>query len=188
MDASIIRLDARWKNRCHFILSWVNFCRFLLPYFELELSSRTLVDRGISRKKAVLLAGTFTYLLGIPSAMSLNILSNQDFVWGLGLILSGVFIAYFAVSHGLEKLKTKPDSEPKDWKAGLWWHILIRWFVPFAGLILLAWWGWLSFTEFTPDQWYNPLAGFSPMTVIIQWGAILAILVIFNKRFSHIAD
>jgi NSS family neurotransmitter:Na+ symporter len=41
-----------------------------------------------------------SYLLGIPSARNLNILSNQDFVWGLALMISGAFVAFMVIRYG----------------------------------------------------------------------------------------
>jgi NSS family neurotransmitter:Na+ symporter len=152
----------------------------------LELTTRSLVDRGIKRNHAVLVIGAAIYLLGVPSAFSLNILSNQDFVWGLGLILSGIFIAFFVIKHGKDQLYDDSLKISNDWPLGKWWKSLITYFVPLAGTILLGWWIWLSFTEFTPDQWYNPFAGYSPMTVIFQWGIVLIILAITNRKLAKL--
>ncbi len=152
----------------------------------LELSTRALVDRGFKRNRAVLTIIAFVYLLGIPSAISLDILSNQDFVWGLGLMISGVFIALFVIRYGLSRLKKETEFSPADWPLGRWWDILIRFFVPAAGLILLIWWMWLSITEFDPQAWYNPLRPFSLATVLLQWLVVIALFAFFNKRIGKL--
>lgn len=152
----------------------------------LELASRTLVDRGIRRNYAVPIVAAVVYLLGIPSAMSLNILSNQDFVWGLGLMVSGVFIALFLAKYGLAKLREETERAPGDWPLGKWWEYLIRYFVPSAGVILLIWWMWLSITVFAPGEWFNPLNPFSLMTVLLQWGIVLGLLIVFNKKIGKL--
>jgi neurotransmitter:Na+ symporter, NSS family len=152
----------------------------------LELSTRALVDRGVRRKKAVLIIVFFVYLLGVPSAISLDILSNQDFVWGLGLMISGVFIATFGIRYGLTRLKAETEFAPGDWYPGFWWNILIRYFVPAAGIILLLWWMWLSITSFDPEAWYNPFRPFSLMTVLVQWGLVIGLFVLFNKRIAKL--
>jgi len=152
----------------------------------LELSSRTLVDRGIKRKHAVLIVGAVVYIVGVPSAISLNVLSNQDFVWGLGLMVSGVFIATFAAKYGLDKLKKESGMVEGDWHPGKWWNLLIRYFVPTAGVILLVWWIWLSITLFAPGEWYNPFNAFSVMTVLVQWGAVLLIFAMFNRKIAKL--
>lgn len=152
----------------------------------LELTTRSLVDRGIKRNHAVLVIGAAVYFLGVPSAFSLNILSNQDFVWGLGLMLSGIFIALFVIKHGKDQLYDESLKISNDWPLGKWWIFLITYFVPLAGTVLLGWWIWLSFTQFTPDQWYNPFAGYSPMTVILQWGIVLVLLGLMNRKLAKL--
>ncbi len=152
----------------------------------LELSTRTLIDRGVNRNKAVFIIIAVVYLLGVPSAMSLDILSNQDFVWGLGLMVSGVFIAFFGIKYGLNRLKGETEFASGDWKPGLWWNIQIQFFVPVAGLLLLVWWMWLSVSTFDPEGWYNPFRAFSLMTVLAQWAIAFGVFAVFNKRISRL--
>ncbi len=167
-----------------FFFLGLSFAGFSSLMSMLELSSRSLVDRGVKRSYAVLIMGAMVYLLGVPSALSLDVLSNQDFVWGLGLMLSGVFIAVFVILHGVQHLKKSAGNIPGDWPLPKGWDILMTYFVPLAGIVLLSWWLWLSFTEFTPTQWYDPLAGFSPMTVLVQWGIVLLLCIVFNKKIA----
>jgi neurotransmitter:Na+ symporter, NSS family len=171
-----------------FFFLGLSFAGFSSLMSMLELSSRTLIDRGISRKKAVWVVGAIVYLLGIPSAMSLDVLSNQDFVWGLGLMISGVFIAVFAITLGFENLSTSSTEITDELTTGKWWRFLIHFFIPPAGILLLCWWLWLSFTQFAPDNWYNPFSGFSPMTVLVQWGIIIILLIVFNKQISKLQN
>ena len=56
-----------------------------------ELSTRFFMDFGLDRQKALFLTVGLTALLGLPSAFSLDFFNNQDWVWGLGLTLSGSF-------------------------------------------------------------------------------------------------
>ena len=152
----------------------------------LELSVRTLVDRGVNRNKSVFIIIAVVYLLGVPSALSLDVLSNQDFVWGLGLMVSGVFIAIFALKYGLKRLKDESELASGDWKLGLWWNIQIRFFVPVAGSLLLIWWMWLSVSTFDPEGWYNPFRSFSLMTVLAQWAIAIGAFIVFNKRIARL--
>lgn len=154
----------------------------------LELATRTLVDRGIKRNKAVFIIVAFVYMLGVPSAMSLNILSNQDFVWGLGLMVSGVFIAIFGITYGLKRLKAESEFAPSDWYPGKWWNMLIKFFVPAAGSILLLWWMWLSISSFDPEAWFNPLRPFSLTTVLAQWALVIGLFLFFNKKIGRLYE
>lgn len=169
-----------------FFFLGLSFAGFSSLMSMLELSSRYLVDRGFSRRRAVLWVGLVVYLLGIPSAMSLEVLSNQDFVWGLGLMVSGLFFAILAMRSGLDKLLISARQEG-DWPLGVWWVGLIRYFVPLAGVVLLLWWMGLAVTSFAPGQWYNPLNPFSLMTVWLQWGILILFLVFFNRRLGRIS-
>src|SRR5690606_15202310 len=57
-----------------------------------ELTTRTLIDFGFNRRRAIIFVAAAGFLLGIPSAQNLNLLINQDWFWGVGLILRGAFI------------------------------------------------------------------------------------------------
>jgi NSS family neurotransmitter:Na+ symporter len=120
-----------------------------------------------------------SYLLGIPSARNLNILTNQDFVWGVALMLAGAFVAIMVIKHGAEQLRQNDILiEKNDWRLGKWWVIVIKYIIPIAALILLIWWLSLSATV---DQWYNPFKSYSLMTCLVQWIIILGILFYLNK-------
>ena len=52
-----------------------------------------------------------SFVLGIPSAMSLEILGDQDFVWSVGLIISGVLMAIAAIKYGLSRMISEVTVE-----------------------------------------------------------------------------
>ena len=66
----------------------------------LELVARFFMDAGMPRKKALLVGGIIMYALGAPSAMNVNFLDNQDWVWGVGLLVSGLFFSLAAIKKG----------------------------------------------------------------------------------------
>lgn len=161
----------------------LSFAGFSSLISMLELSTRTLVDRGMKRKKALWIVISVVYVLGIPSAMSLDILSNQDFVWGIGLMISGALIAIYAIKYGVEKLRHETNKERvNDWKIRKLWGAIIKYFISIAVAILLIWWMYLSATVFAPDDWYNPFNPFSVMSCLVQWGIVTAALLIFNRK------
>ena len=148
-----------------------------------ELSTRVFVDMGFTRKKVIPVLLIFIYLAGVPSAMNLDFLSNQDYVWGIGLIISGVFIALFASKYGIRKLRNEFDASGRDWVPGKWWDFIIRYFIPSAGILLILWWLFLSATVFAPEEWYDPFNPFSVMTCLFQWAMAIVMLVFLNKWF-----
>ena len=78
-------------------------------------------------------------IFGLPSARSLDILHNQDWVWGVGLMLSGLFFAFGAQRFGLKRLRTEVVNAPGcDLHIGKWWSFLLRVVVPLEAVILTA--------------------------------------------------
>ena len=150
-----------------------------------ELPTRVFVDMGMNRKKAIVLVVAVVYLLGIPSAKNLNLLSNQDYVWGIALMISGAFIAFAIIKYGIGLIIDDLNSVKGDWRTGLWWSTEIRFLIPVGAAILLIWWLFQSATVFAPRQWYNPLNAFSVMTCVLQWFVILALLLFFNRSIAR---
>ena len=144
-----------------------------------ELGTRVFIDIGINRTKAILIILLVSYLAGMPSARSVNFLSNQDYVWGIGLIISGIFIALTASKFGIQNLR-KDFIYENDWIPGRWWDFSIKYFIPLASTLLILWWLFLSATVFAPKNWFNPFNPFSVMTCLMQWGIAAVVLVMLN--------
>jgi NSS family neurotransmitter:Na+ symporter len=157
----------------------LTFAGFSSLIAQLELPARVFVDAGFRRGRAIALVVGCSYLLGIPSALNLNILSNQDSVWGIALMISGAFVAYTVIRNGISKMRKQellPD--PNDWNLGRWWEIVLKFFVPIAACVLLIW--WLAQSATVPN-WYNPFGTFSIMTCLVQWTLVITILLMLNK-------
>ena len=125
-------------------------------------------------------------MFGIPSALNLNLLSNQDFVWGLGLILSGAFISFTLVKAGISRIRTEVILVDKnDLSIGHLWEKIISYVVPAMAAALLLWWLSLCATVYAPKEWWNPLSPFSVATVLGQWALVLLIFRGFNRWISE---
>ena len=161
------------------------FAGFSSLIAQLELPTRVLVDTGIKRSNAIWIIVAVVYLLGIPSARNLNLLSNQDFVWSVALMLSGAFIAFAVIKEGVRKLSQDINVTENDWSVGAYWSITIRLFIPLAAFILLFWWMFLSATVLAPGEWYNPMNPFSVMTCLAQWFLVTGIFVGFNRKIAR---
>ncbi len=160
----------------------LSFAGFSSMISMFELGARTLVDRGVGRKRAVLIVVLVVYLAGVPSAANLNFLSNQDFVWGIGLMISGAFIAFHVTRYGAERLKERREDTGGDWRISGIWNFQMRYFIPLAAAALLVWWMYLSVTVFAPGEWYNPFNPFSLMSCLVQWGVLLGFLFYARQR------
>lgn len=164
----------------------LSFAAFSSLIAMIELASRMLVDLGLSRRTAVTSIGVIGFSLGVPSAMSLTVFENQDFVWGIALMISGAFIAFSIIRYGASAFRKEAvDDVEGDWKAGPGWALLIKFLIPVEAVVLLAWWLWQAATEYAPDTWYNPFEPFSVMTCLVQWAVIMAIFIVLNRRLNR---
>ncbi len=145
----------------------------------IELASRALVDFGLPRPRAVLTVAGVGFVLGVPSALNLTFFANQDFVWGVALMISGAFVAFAVVRHGAARLRSEL-ADAGDWRLHPAWDGMIRYLIPLEAVVLLVWWLGLAATVYAPDTWYNPLDPFSPMTCLVQWAVALACFIALN--------
>ena len=149
-----------------------------------ELSTRTLIDFGIKRKKAIIFLVTFGFLLGLPSAIDLTFLANQDWVWGVGLILSGAFISFAIIRFGVDKFRTELiNGFGSDIKIGKWYNYFIGILIPLQAIILICWW-LISSISWDPE-WWNPFHSENAGTALFQWAVMLIIFIVANKIFVN---
>ncbi len=150
----------------------------------IELATRVLINAGFARKQALLSVAAAGLLFGLPSALSLDFFHNQDWVWGVGLMLSGLFFAIAARRFGLEKLRTELINGPgSDIKVGRWWTFLIAVVVPIEAVVLMVWWLWQARTW--DADWLNPLGTENVGTVLAQFAVALVVLLLLNKWLAR---
>ncbi|UCF68755.1 MAG: sodium-dependent transporter [Acidobacteriota bacterium] len=160
----------------------LSFAAFSSLISMIELATRSLVDAGMRRSRAIIAVGGVGFALGIPSAIHLGFLGNQDFVWGVGLMISGGFVAFAVIRQGAQQFREQHvDGTPGDWSAGRGWDVVIRYLVPMQAIALLVWWLYQSATLYAPESWFNPLAPYSVMTCVVQWGAVALVLILLNR-------
>lgn len=161
------------------------FAAFSSLIAMIELSSRVFVDFGVSRKKATMIICSLGFILGMPSALNLDFFANQDFVWGIGLMISGAFIAYTCIRYNVMDFRNNLVNTQYDGvQLGSWWEFIIKWVVPVEVAILLIWWIFQSAFVLAPDEWYNPFNPFSVATCFFQWGVLLALFIIYRKKLA----
>ena len=100
---------------------------------------------------------------------------------GVALIPSGAFIAFARIKHGVDNLI---NEEYSNVKAGKWYIYLIKDLIPIQATILLVWW-LISFIS-SESEWWNPFHITYVVTCLFQWGIVLLIFVIFNKKIQNL--
>ena len=164
----------------------LSFAAFSSLISMIELTTRILVDLGIDRRHAILGVCIVGFTLGIPSAINLNFFANQDFVWGVALMISGAFIAFAVIRHGARRFRSENiDHQPHDWNATPVWDALIRYVIPTLAVVLLGWWLYQAAAVYAPDRWFDPFDPFSVMTCLAQWGVVLLLLIVLNRRLAR---
>jgi SNF family Na+-dependent transporter len=86
----------------------------------IELATRVLVDGGMTRGRRCD-RRQLGFLLGIPSAVSMAFFDNQDWVWGVGLMLSGLFFAFAVIRFGVRRFREMfINTADSDIRIGRW--------------------------------------------------------------------
>jgi neurotransmitter:Na+ symporter, NSS family len=157
------------------------FAAFTSLIAMIELGSRVLRDMGMERVRSVQIVGTVGFLAGLPSALSLQVLHNQDWVWGVALMVSGLFFAIAVMTWGLRRFREEQlNHAGSDIRIGRWWEIVIGVLVPLEALVLIVWWlyqarGW------DPRGWLDPLGVENVGTILLQWGIVFVLLLLGNR-------
>ena len=157
------------------------FAAFTSLVSMVELATRVLTDAGMTRPKAIRAAGIGGFLLGVPSALSLDVLHNQDWVWGVGLMLSGLFFAIGVIHYGARRFReTQLNHEHSDVRIGRWWDIVITVLVPLQAVALIGWWIY----QVRGPGWLNPFGVENLGTILFQWGAVLIVFLLLNRKLA----
>ena len=157
----------------------------------LELATRVLIDFGLTRRLALLLSAGAGLLFGSLSALYMPVFRNQDWVWGVGLMLSGLFFALAGLRFGLERIRREMvNTSDCDLPLGRWWTVVIGTLVPLQAVVLMVWWLWRT-RGWDPEGWLDPFKPESAGTVLAQWALALVALWLINvwwlrtRRRSH---
>jgi NSS family neurotransmitter:Na+ symporter len=146
----------------------------------IELASRILMDLGMARGRAITIVGVAGLLFGIPSALKLGVFQNQDWVWGVALMVSGFFFAFAVLRYGVTRWReTFINHEGSDIRIGAWWDWAMR-LVAVEAVVLAGWWLWSARGADFASTWTL----FSPYnigSVVIQFAIVLALLLAANR-------
>jgi neurotransmitter:Na+ symporter, NSS family len=152
----------------------------------IELATRVLLDAGFARARAVKYVTAAVIVFGIPSAVSLSVFENQDWVWGLALMISGLFISLAATRYGQARFRRElVNVEGNEFNAGRVYSFLLQYVVPSLFLVMFSWWLYQAATVYDPEGWWNPVHVYSIGTCLAQWAVALAALLLLNRRLAR---
>lgn len=163
------------------------FCAALSSLIAMfELATRILMDTGIARRRAVSWVVLATIVCGAPSAVSLTVFENQDWVWGLALMISGLFVALGTVRYGSERFRETLVNVPgNDLNLGRGYDWVLRYLIPIEFICMFGWWMYQAVAVLDPTGWWHPARTYSLGTCLLQWGVALVLLVAFNRRLAN---
>ena len=147
----------------------------------IELATRVFIDAGVQRGKAIKIVGVATFALGFPSAISIQILHNQDWVWAVALMLSGLFFAIAIITSGVRRFRDEQlNHADSDIRIGRWWDFVISVVVPLEAIVLTVWWIAQSW-RWSGEGWLDPLGVDNVGTVLVQFAIVIGALLLLNR-------
>lgn len=155
----------------------------LLSLFE--VLARVFAELGFDRRKVMPFLGLGVWLLGVPSAISQRVFANQDFVWSVALMISGLIFALMALRYGVTRFRHEfVNRGNQDLRIGAWWDWAIR-LVVVEALVLVVWWFW--------QVRNSPLFAADGLgLLLVEWAAVALVFVLINgwmvRRMSAVAD
>lgn len=150
----------------------------------IEMVTRILVDLGIERKKAIAIVWLGGFVLGIPSAVSLEFFGNQDWAWGVGLMVNGFLFALAVTIYGAKNFREKLINQiGNDINIGKWFDWIIKYIIPFEFFVLILWWFWQSISW--AENWWNPFETYSLGTCLLQWLLVFILFLALNKKINQ---
>lgn len=154
-----------------------NVCHFMIM-------SLPFADAGKNKKRTVLLITLALAVWGTPSALSIDFLTNQDWVVGQMMIIGVMFSCYAMMKFGTGKMRRIYINNPySGLKIGKWWETSIKIVAPLIAGIMFFWWIIQSLSW--DSNWWNPFGISNIGTFILQGGLMAVIAFAFN---NHVAD
>jgi len=150
----------------------------------IEMFTKNIMDLGITRKKSVARVILFFVLFGLPSALSLSYFSDQDWVWGVGVIVSGLFIMIAVVKFGARQFKEELVDKDSDFRIPTKYFVICITTNIGVAVFLIYWWlsqGYSTYPWFNENGLWNLFDTYSNASVITQWALVLLVGYILNN-------
>jgi NSS family neurotransmitter:Na+ symporter len=153
----------------------------------LELAVKLFMDYGYSRHAAVIGIGFLAVIFGFPSAISLKFFNNQDWVWGIGLLLSGFFFIFYALKTGVITFVQKYLENERNIFLNNHWFLRFLIFTMILEFIFMFIWWFFQSINWYPQTWWNPFDQYTIGTCLFQWIIVIFIGFILTERLFNIS-
>ncbi|WP_281680034.1 sodium-dependent transporter [Synergistes jonesii] len=154
---------------------------------QVELAVRIIQDAVHERKKAIIYAGMVLLVLGLPSALDINFLNNQDWVWGVGVLISGAILAVVAIKIGLAKIWDEGIGPCSDLNIPYIFKNI--YLIPFLFVAIMGMWAY-STIQSSPGEWMRWLPvskyTYSFGTMLYQWAFMFVVAFASNGLVAKI--
>ncbi|MBN1884001.1 MAG: sodium-dependent transporter [Candidatus Krumholzibacteriota bacterium] len=148
----------------------------------IELGTRIVMDFGLTRRRGIIIVGAACAFFGLPSALSSGFFQNQDWVWSIGLLVNGLFLAVAVIRYGAERFRRElVDCPDNDLRLGRLFTVAATVLVPLEFGAMIVWWSTRAILHYDPERWWDPFRTFSLGTCIFQWGLLVAILLLLDR-------
>ncbi|MBN2071754.1 MAG: sodium-dependent transporter [Candidatus Krumholzibacteriota bacterium] len=153
----------------------------------IELGTRNVMDFGLSRKRGILIIGSACFIFGLPSALDPGFFQNQDWVWSVGLLVSGFLFCTIVIIYGVRRFRVELlDNPDNDIKPGRIFDFAVRFLLPIEFLAMAVWWFSQSVLVYDPQFWWHPFRKFSVGTCLFQWGLVIVILLLSQRSLNRL--
>ncbi|XP_064652336.1 uncharacterized sodium-dependent transporter HI_0736-like isoform X2 [Lineus longissimus] len=149
----------------------------------MEMLTLPVVQFGVPRLLAVVVTTVLVFAMGLGSAISLEFLTNQDFVWAFALVVSGILFLAMVIKYGVSKYRREAfnDYSDNDWHLPKIWEVFILVICPLEAIVLIGWWMFdtIITSEESNKPWYS-FGSDSLLTTLAEWLGVLLISIILN--------
>ncbi|XP_062607184.1 uncharacterized protein LOC134268970 [Saccostrea cucullata] len=153
---------------------------------NMEMVTHTLYDFGVPRKFGMPCTVTLVFLGGLASALNLDILTNQDFVWGFALVINGFFLQLMVVIYGTRKFRQNMFNSYSigDWKLPRVWEWIVKIIAPLEALFIIGWWAYdlIDGDSGDGEEWYE-FGRETLVITVVQWATLMVLLVSINMLY-----
>ncbi len=151
----------------------------------LELPVRVLMDFGVKRKKAIVFIAIAGFLLGLPSALDIRVFKNQDWVWGLGQMLSGLFFIFAALKYNVKRFREEKINPFSNVTLNRGFDFVVKYVIPVEFVLMLGWWFYQSI-GWSKERVFAIFSTDSLGTTLFQWAIVLFVFILFNKKIVRL--